>query len=276
MPALPATPGTGHLSLELVNGQTSIVRCRSHAPLKLLTPRHSTAAAWIYANTFGGGLVAGDRIDLTVQLGAGTTAVLTTQASTKVFHEQDGRGAEQHFDITLAEDSCLLALPDPLTCFAHARFDQTQRFSLDSNSSLVLLDWLTAGRSARGENWQFTSYRNRVEITVDGREIVFDACRLEQPYLSRLQRVGVGGYQVLANVYLVGPRTQPMADDWQSWSAGLPIHAVDGLAVGFSRTPWGGVLRLAGRDTRSVTQKLMELLRPVQPWIGGCPWGRKW
>ena len=51
-------------------------------PLKLLSPRPSTPnVAVVYALTYGGGLVAGDSIDLHVSVDDGTSLVLLTQVS---------------------------------------------------------------------------------------------------------------------------------------------------------------------------------------------------
>lgn len=41
-------------------------------------------AVWVYAVTYGGGLVAGDIVQMKVEVGGGCTTVLTTQSSTKV------------------------------------------------------------------------------------------------------------------------------------------------------------------------------------------------
>lgn len=269
-------PGVGHLGFEWVAGQTATTRCGANAPLKFLTPTRRGDAAWAYANTFGGGLVAGDHIDITLDAGPHTTAVLTTQASTKIFHQQDGVGAQQHLTATVADDAKLLVLPDPLTCFADAIYRQTQRFSLASTASLVLLDWFTAGRSASGERWDFAEYRSLNTVSVEGKEILFDQTRLTAETLSAAGPLGVGDYDVLANVFLVGPAMRDAALELQRWVDTQPIRDEAGVVVGFSPTDWGGVLRLAGRDVQTVTDLLKQRLYFTQPWLGGCRWDRKW
>ncbi len=78
-------PARGLLELSLVAGRTAATRSFATSPLKLLIPRRRTAAAWVYAGTYGGGLVAGDEIDLDVRIGPKALGVLGTQASTKVY-----------------------------------------------------------------------------------------------------------------------------------------------------------------------------------------------
>lgn len=269
-------PGAGHLSFAWVAGHTATTRCRANAPLKFLTPTPRGDAAWAYANTFGGGLVAGDKIDLDLDLGPRSTAVLTTQASTKVFHQQDGRGAEQHLAATVGDDAKLLVLPDPLTCFADAIYHQSQRFSLAPTASLLLLDWCTAGRSASGERWDFAEYRSLNAVTVGGREILFDQTRLTAETLAATGPLSVGNYDVLANVFLVGPAMRDAAEAMQRWVDTQSIRDEAGYAVGFSPAAWGGVLRLAGRDVQTVTNLIKQRLYFTHPWLGGCRWDRKW
>ncbi|CAN0333704.1 unnamed protein product, partial [Ectocarpus sp. 8 AP-2014] len=43
---------------------------------------------------------------------------------------------------------------------------QHQRFLLEHDSSLVLVDWLTSGRMSRGEGWAFNRLESRNEVMV--------------------------------------------------------------------------------------------------------------
>ena len=48
------------------------------------------ASAWAYAATYGGGLVGGDSVSMRVEVGAGASALVATQASTKVYRSDRG------------------------------------------------------------------------------------------------------------------------------------------------------------------------------------------
>lgn len=54
----------------------------------------------------------------------------------------------------------MVVIPDPVTCFSTARYYQKQIFRLVSNSNLVLVDWITSGRHANGETWDFEFYKS--------------------------------------------------------------------------------------------------------------------
>ncbi|HEY2366660.1 MAG TPA: urease accessory protein UreD, partial [Polyangiaceae bacterium] len=70
---------------EVVGDRTAITSSRARAPLKLLTPKNHGDARWTFVATYGGGLVDGDAIALDVKVGPGASALLSTQASTKVY-----------------------------------------------------------------------------------------------------------------------------------------------------------------------------------------------
>src|SRR5438128_729572 len=78
-------PGHGSLAFVKVRGTTVLTRAIAASPLRLLHPANSGSAAWAYAATYGGGLLGGDAIDLDVSVGPGAAAMLSTQASTKVY-----------------------------------------------------------------------------------------------------------------------------------------------------------------------------------------------
>ncbi len=92
-------------------------------------------ACWIYAATLGGGLVGGDQIRLTAEVEAEARAVITTQASTKVYRSLTP--STQTVSATLDSGAFLAVLPDPVVCFADADFAQTQRYDLHEDASLV-------------------------------------------------------------------------------------------------------------------------------------------
>src|SRR5947209_13174222 len=50
-------PGRGLVEFSRVAGRTTVTRARSASPLKLLCPRVRGPSAWVFASTYGGGLV---------------------------------------------------------------------------------------------------------------------------------------------------------------------------------------------------------------------------
>ncbi|KAL5986137.1 hypothetical protein ACLOJK_028127 [Asimina triloba] len=123
-----------------------------------LAASSKTDAVWIYTLSYGGGIVSGDCISCSVAVGEACTAVLTTQASTKA---------------RVGSHALLAILPDPVTCFSTARYTQKQIFRVASDSSLVIVDWLTSGRHECGEKWDFDLYKSTNNIFLEGNEPLF-------------------------------------------------------------------------------------------------------
>ncbi|KAJ1963383.1 hypothetical protein GGI12_002087, partial [Dipsacomyces acuminosporus] len=129
-----------------------------------------------YILSYGGGIVHGDQIHADVRSGTGCALMLLTQGSTKVYKHRAGRPPSYlenkrmngKFDINQTYQTLLIdvepgalvcLLPDPVTCFKGALYNQRQAVRLhDTSSSLILLDWMTSGRMSRGERWEFEKY----------------------------------------------------------------------------------------------------------------------
>lgn len=115
--------------------------------------------------------MAGDSIDLRVHLDPTTRLVLLTQGSTKLFKSPSADVvSRQAMTVDLAPGSALCYLPDPVQPFAKSCFEQQQIYNVTvsetstDNGSLCVLDWVSNGRSANGEDWSFYRYGSRNEI----------------------------------------------------------------------------------------------------------------
>lgn len=298
-------PGCGHAELRRVGGRTAVVRLEADSPLRLLAPRQRSAAAWVVAGSYGGGLVSGDRLDVTLRCGDVTTVVLGTQASTKVYRAAGGPAgsdvppgrdapaakqpptarslAEQSLAATVGESAVLLSWPDPVTCFAGSRYRQAQRFELAATASLLAVDWLTSGRMARDERWAFDRYESRTTIATASRPVVRDALRLDPADGPLDAPARTGGFGCLGTAWLVGPAFAPAACGLLDRLGRSPIDprrdvqfAVSPIGGGGSDSDGGGaVLRFAGRSTESAWRWLREQLAGAVAVVGIDPWTRR-
>ncbi|KAK4759263.1 hypothetical protein SAY87_022394 [Trapa incisa] len=170
---------TGDVRVEKVGGKSTVTRCFCRYPLKFIIPRKAgsvkTDSVWIYSLTYGGGIVSGDAISCGLYVGDGCTTVLTTQASTKVYKSLGSKCSEQLLEAEIGSEAILVVIPDPVTCFSTARYSQKQVFRVVSDSSLVLVDWITSGRHESGEIWDFDLYRSTNNIFLgDGQPLFLD------------------------------------------------------------------------------------------------------
>ena len=139
-------------------------------PLKLISPRLiSQPCTSVFMMSYGGGLVGGDQIDLSVHVETGCKLRLLTQGSTKVFKQRQNNETKttptsQKLRVNIDNGGLLALLPDPIQPFTDSCYNQYQSFELHPNANLILLDWINSGRPARGENWTLTSLRSRNDI----------------------------------------------------------------------------------------------------------------
>ncbi len=259
-PAVALAPGEGVIE---VAARADVVRCAATAPLRVLTPKNHGSAAWLFVSSFGGGLVDGDALRLRLTVGAGAEAYLSTQASTKVY-----RGSSaQSLEVDVGEYGLFCGLPDPVVCFAGARFRQTQSVRLGCGASLVWLDAMCGGRVEHGERWAFERYESRSRIEREGRLLMEDAVCLDAAHGDlgrRMRRV-----TALATLAAVGPRTAGLRALWQQ--AG-PLSR--GAAAVIAPSPIADdavVVRVAAVSTRELTGALARLLAPVAAILGDDP-----
>lgn len=173
------------------------------APLRFVRPTFpGSRAAAVCLVTFGGGLVDGDAIDVELVVEEGATLVVFTQSTTKAFR---GRSRQA---IRADVRGTLVLLPDPVACFATARYEQRIDIALHGEGSAVVLDGFTSGRAAFGERWAFSSLAMTTTIRAGDRVLVRDPLHLDEadgPIAPRLDR-----FEAMATVMAVGPRVRPL------------------------------------------------------------------
>lgn len=169
-------PGRGDIEARLLGTSTSVLSSLSSTyPLRFISPP-STAhrhAVLVFMLTYGGGLVAGDEIDVHIKVSYGARFGLLTQGSTKIFKPSSSEVCTKQTLTAIVEArAALLILPDPVQPFKGSVYQQCQTFKIDPvSSSLLLLDWVSEGRAAREEAWSLSEWEGRNAIwslSVDG------------------------------------------------------------------------------------------------------------
>lgn len=189
----------------------------------------------MYLLTYGGGLVAGDAIDLRVTIEKSARLILLTQGSTKLFKSPSRDVLSgQSTTVDLAPGSALCYLPDPVQPFESSCFEQQQIYNIEISSSsnmngasLCVLDWVSNGRPANGENWSFLRYGSRNEIYLshpDGKRrlllrdnIILDKQDTEGSIAKRMHDLAAYG-----TLILYGPLFQSLGQYFMDELKALP------------------------------------------------------
>lgn len=260
----------------MVCGESTVTSSFTTSPMKLLAPRSRGRSVWAYTSSFGGGLVAGDQTKLDVQLRPGTSCFLGTQASTKIYRNPASLPSGHETGAALEAGSLLVFAPDPVQAFARSIYLQRQRFNLAPDSSLVLLDWFTSGRAARGERWECSRFASRNEVFVDGRCVFLDSLLLSPDDGELCSNHRLGRFNCVATVLLLGPALQSLAARLLESIKLEPVVRRSDLVFSSSALADGAVLRIAGVSVEAVGRLIHHNLQPISEQLGDDPWSRKW
>jgi urease accessory protein UreH len=213
--------GKGHIVLSQAGDTSSQVlsTLSFQYPLKLISPRlPGQPCTSVFMMSYGGGLVGGDEIDLSVVVESDTKLCLLTQGSTKIFKQRKiadrpTSTTSQILRVKIENGALLALLPDPIQPFADSIYNQYQSFELHPDSSLLLLDWVNSGRPARGENWTLASYLSRNDILVaSGQGVVSRLLLRDTLILNNTIANSMYPHECFATVILRGPLLREFSD----------------------------------------------------------------
>ncbi len=272
---LPGTPGWASLEVEQIDGASAVTSLYATSPMKVLCPRSRGPSVWAYLSSYGGGLVAGDNTRLRVRLGREARCFLGTQSSTKVYRNPDGRPSGHDTLAVLGPGSFLMLAPDPIQAFGDSLYRQRQEFHLASDASLALLDWVSSGRSARGERWAFSLFSSRNDLFVGGRRVLLDSVRLSPGEGPLQDPHRMGGFECIASLLLTGPVLAPLSAALLEQTAAHPVLPGEPLVCSASPIHGGALLRIAGASVEQVGGLLHRHLARLADPLGDDPWSRK-
>ncbi|KAI0274771.1 UreD urease accessory protein-domain-containing protein [Gloeopeniophorella convolvens] len=285
--------GHGNITAQIHNNRVVFPVLSYTYPLKLLSPRmQQPGVGVVYMLTYGGGLVGGDSVSLSVTVEAGAQLVLLSQGSTKVFKTRPGTRAavaradaasRQRLAAHVAPGGALFLLPDPVTCFRGAAYHQTQSFRLARGASAALLDWYTSGRRARGEAWAFARYYSANEVWVDGARDARDVVLLDGQVREGADGGGLprrelgdrmGPYACYATLLLYGPLLEGTVRALEARVRDTTVfqaHEPPGVLWSLSAVgghAGGHIVRVAGKETEDVRLWLADALRGLVDVVG--------
>lgn len=229
--------GKGHIVVQLLPNNASVLEATSYQyPLKLISPSVAAAepkSVLVFLLSYGGGLVGGDRVHVSIQIKPRARLSIVTQGHTKIFKATSPDVAtRQELRVHAADGAALCLLPDPVQPFRDSVYEQHQVFTLAGGASLCLLDWVTQGRAARGEDWSFARWVGRNEVwargdpaTAQDRLLVRDNIVLDgaaEEVHAKTLRDTMHGHAVFGTLILRGSLTKSLGQFFLSEFAALP------------------------------------------------------
>ena len=223
------------------------------------------------------------------------------QGSTKVFKSRLGRrlacadtneppslmagpndglsSTKQSSHFLVASESVLLLLPEPVTCFCDASYNQIQKFEISEGGSAVILEWITSGRMSRGEEWAFSRYYSVNDIWYNGKRVAKDVTLLDNHHHDvcipkRSLQNKLQPYSCYAMLFLYGPRVHHIIAELTSQydkisilKSKVPSQLIWSISP-IDSTGQGVVVRVGGVETETVKTWLKQALSGIEHIIG--------
>lgn len=255
-----------HLRTELEvrpdgHAHTRIAALRSQAPLDL-RPTHpkgpepwigrDAGAARVCLTAGAAGPVGGDRLSLTVHIGAASTLILRDVSATLVL--PGPRGAESRLEIALrvGADATLVWLPEPIIAARGCRHGGDVRIALDPGARLLAREELLLGRHGEEPG----SLCQRIRVRRDGRPLLSQELALGPDAPAFAGPAVTGGHRAIGSLLAVDPAWEqepPSAIALEGDAAVMPLAGPAALvsalcpdALRLRRTLDAGLVSLGG------------------------------
>jgi len=262
----------GRLSLELSKTEhgTQLSRSSHEGPLRIqrvLKPE-GPQCPHIYLLHPPGGVVGGDRLHTSVELGAAAQVLLTTPAAQKLYRSQGAR-AEIANLLRLGPGARLEWLPSETLAFSAAQARICTRVELAADAAFIGWDIACYGMPARGETFDAGRVVSRFELFRGETPLAIESFDLGDPSaVGSAELLGgafaLRGQPVVANLYAVPARgaIEPALVDRVREAIGEPargwcsVSSLQDLLV----------VRALGPNVEGVRESLIrawQVLRPV-------------
>jgi urease accessory protein len=194
--------GVARLTVCVDGEQSKVTDQYSQTPLQLHRPLYLDEQNFptVYLKSPSSGLLGNDSHVIDVNVAAGSTLELRTQAATLVY---PGRSSLS-VNLKVAEQGRLIYLPHPIILGSNASLEQRVRIELGAGASLEYSDTWCVGRIAMGEIWKFDTYDYLLEIFRNGRLIFRERWILAPGSMPVHHPLLCGDYTHFAGFYSFG------------------------------------------------------------------------
>ncbi len=259
-----ATPSAGRTV------SRTVARFRHEGPLRILQSLYPEGDA-ICHNVMvhpPSGLVAGDRLDITLQVDAGAHGLVTTPGATR-FYRSEGEPAVQSVQITMDEDARLEWLPMEALYYSGCQAENRLQLQMAAGAQVMGWDFTALGLPASDQPFvagQLQQHLELQDVWLERGRIAADDARLMDGPL------GLAGHRCLATLFLLAgsdldrdTRETALA----SARAVMQTHPLGQMAGITSPHPRVVVLRMLA----PVVEPAMQLLKSVRNAWRPALWG---
>ena len=191
------------LEISHVGGKSVLTTSKVFKPIKIFQLKMGKTCQIFFSN-YGGGFVEGDKVQLKIHCGEGTTSLFTTQANTRIYKSVSGLTTIQEVKGEIGERALVVFLGDPLVPQKDSIFEQRFEWQVGKDAVLMYTDWFEAGRILNNERFEFQSYFTEFKVLQNNIPLVWDRFKIE-PSATNVNSSGAFlTHNSYLNIFLVG------------------------------------------------------------------------
>jgi urease accessory protein len=241
--------------------------CYQSGSAKIRLPRAAPNAAKeaVLLNT-AGGLTGGDHLVFRVAAGAGSHAVVSTQAAERIYRRLAGE-ARIETDLTVGSSARLDWLPQETILFDRSALSRRLVADVATDATLLAVESIVLGRRAMGETAPNVLVSDNWRVRRGGALAFADGFRLDGDAEAIMSGGATGGgANALATLLLVSPEAEGLVDAARETLTGIPIEG--------GASAWNGLLvaRLLAPSAEALRYGLIALVERLR----GSPMPRVW
>lgn len=127
----------------------------------------------------GGGYVEGEKFLNNIEVKENARAIVTTQASAKIYKCENKLETYQKTNIKLEKNSILEFVTDPVILYKDAKYKQENNIYMDENSTFIYTDGITSGWSPDGQDFKYDRAKLQTNLYYNGELVLLDNLVME-------------------------------------------------------------------------------------------------
>lgn len=253
---------SGHLRLTAArrdDGRTVLARQSFRAPFHISKPYWDGQVLQVQVVNPTAGILAGDELELDIEVAPGAALRVTTPAATRAFMMRAGAAVcRQHYRV--AAGGWLECAPEPLCPHRDCTYAQHTRVEVADGGELYFVDALAPGRAGRGELWAWRRLQLTLDVRANGEPVWRECLDLSGAMAERAAAFHGTPRAWLATVLVLTAR---IAADDPVWATIGRLHC-GGRWLGVTRLRRGGwivrVVAAGGQELRDTLGELRSAL----------------
>lgn len=240
---------------------TLLVQREHYGPLRVQKALYPEGPAVCHAIVLHppGGIVGGDRLDISLAAGGGAHALLTTPGAGK-WYRSGGRPAQHVLNVRIGRAAVIEWLPQETIVFDGADAQMHTHVQLAAGGMFCGWEILCLGRTAAGEGFSHGQLDLATRIESEGRPLWVERGRLSGGSAWLDAAAGLAGRPVSATLLLAGTGVQR---EWLDACLAVPTAA--GLLTGVTALPEVLVARCLAPCTEAARAWLSEVWKRLRP-----------